>query len=116
MKEVSMAQVQIIPNGLFPPKEQPAGVFQRNLTFTDSVMLFETKFKAGSEFRTHTHTNDQLGYVVKGEIEVVIEGKPHICRAGDSYAIPAGVVHTLHACTDAITIEAFSRQPEVVRR
>ncbi|MBR0821719.1 cupin domain-containing protein [Bradyrhizobium liaoningense] len=42
----------------------------------------------------HTHPGVETGYVLEGEVDLLIEGQPekHL-KAGDSYVIPAGVVH-----------------------
>ncbi|OAF06163.1 cupin [Bradyrhizobium centrolobii] len=42
----------------------------------------------------HTHPGVETGYVLEGEADLLIEGQPdkHL-KAGDSYVIPAGVVH-----------------------
>jgi quercetin dioxygenase-like cupin family protein len=35
-----------------------------------------------------------MGYLLEGEADLIIEGKPdQLLKAGDSYSIPAGVVH-----------------------
>jgi quercetin dioxygenase-like cupin family protein len=42
----------------------------------------------------HTHPGIETGYVLEGEADLIIEGKPDLhLKAGDSYAIPAGAVH-----------------------
>jgi quercetin dioxygenase-like cupin family protein len=42
----------------------------------------------------HTHPGIETGYVLEGEADLVIDGQPDLrLKAGDSYAIPAGVVH-----------------------
>jgi quercetin dioxygenase-like cupin family protein len=42
----------------------------------------------------HTHPGIETGYLLEGEADLIVEGKPdqHL-KAGDSYAIPAGAVH-----------------------
>ncbi|MET4387710.1 quercetin dioxygenase-like cupin family protein [Bradyrhizobium sp. F1.4.3] len=42
----------------------------------------------------HTHPGVETGYVLEGEADLLVEGQPdkHL-KAGDSYVIPAGVVH-----------------------
>lgn len=42
----------------------------------------------------HTHPGIETGYVLEGEADLLVEGQPdkHL-KAGDSYLIPAGVVH-----------------------
>jgi quercetin dioxygenase-like cupin family protein len=42
----------------------------------------------------HTHPGIETGYVLEGEADLLIEGKPPLhLKAGESYSIPAGVVH-----------------------
>ena len=42
----------------------------------------------------HTHPGIEMGYLLEGEADLIIEGKPdQLLKAGDSYSIPAGVVH-----------------------
>jgi quercetin dioxygenase-like cupin family protein len=43
----------------------------------------------------HSHFGIESGYVLEGEGTLVVEGKPdRLLKAGDSYQIPAGAVHT----------------------
>jgi quercetin dioxygenase-like cupin family protein len=43
----------------------------------------------------HSHPGIESGYVLEGDGILVIEGKPdRPLKAGDSYQIPAGAVHT----------------------
>ena len=44
------------------------------------------------EIPPHSH-GEQWGIVVEGEMELTIGGETRRYRAGDSYHIPAGVVH-----------------------
>lgn len=48
----------------------------------------------GGSAGRHTHPGIEMGYLMEGEADLIIEGKPdqHL-KAGDSYLIPAGVVH-----------------------
>lgn len=48
----------------------------------------------GGSAGRHTHPGIETGYVLEGEAELIIDGKePLRLKAGDSYSIPAGVVH-----------------------
>ena len=49
---------------------------------------------AGGAAGRHTHPGIETGYVLEGEADLIVEGQPdkHL-KAGDSYQIPAGVVH-----------------------
>jgi quercetin dioxygenase-like cupin family protein len=48
----------------------------------------------GGSAGRHTHPGIETGYLLEGEADLLVEGKPDLhLKAGDSYAIPAGVVH-----------------------
>jgi quercetin dioxygenase-like cupin family protein len=49
---------------------------------------------AGGAAGRHTHPGIETGYILEGEADLLIDGKPDLhLKAGDSYAIPAGAVH-----------------------
>jgi len=41
----------------------------------------------------HTHVGEEFGYLLEGEIKVVIDGESHELRPGDSYAISGARPH-----------------------
>jgi quercetin dioxygenase-like cupin family protein len=48
----------------------------------------------GGSAGRHTHPGIETGYVLEGEADLLVEGKPEQrLKAGDSYLIPAGVAH-----------------------
>jgi quercetin dioxygenase-like cupin family protein len=49
---------------------------------------------AGGSAGRHTHPGVEMGYLLEGEADLIVEGKPdqHL-KAGDSYSIPAGTIH-----------------------
>ncbi|MGO4715120.1 cupin domain-containing protein [Bradyrhizobium sp. 2TAF24] len=52
------------------------------------------EIQPGGTAGRHTHPGIETGYILEGEADLIIDGQPdkHL-KAGDSYAIPAGVVH-----------------------
>jgi quercetin dioxygenase-like cupin family protein len=53
---------------------------------------------AGGAAGRHTHPGAETGYVLEGELELVIDGKPPMkIKAGESYQIPEGAVHDAKA-------------------
>ena len=49
---------------------------------------------AGGSAGRHTHPGIEMGYLLEGEADLLIDGKPDLhLKPGDSYAIPAGSVH-----------------------
>ena len=52
------------------------------------------EIQPGGTAGRHTHPGIETGYVLEGEADLIIEGKPDLhLKAGDSYSIPAGAVH-----------------------
>lgn len=53
---------------------------------------------AGGAAGRHTHPGMETGYVLEGELELVLDGQPpKIIKAGESYQIPEGAVHDAKA-------------------
>ena len=49
---------------------------------------------AGGASGRHSHPGVETGYVLDGELELLIDGQPPLnLKAGDSYQIPEGAVH-----------------------
>lgn len=56
----------------------------------------------GARAGRHTHPGDEISYVLEGESELLIDGQPpRIVKAGESFVIPAGVVHDAHNASSA---------------
>ena len=49
---------------------------------------------AGGAAGRHSHPGVELGYIMEGEADLILDGKPaqHL-KAGDSYQIPLGAIH-----------------------
>jgi quercetin dioxygenase-like cupin family protein len=88
--------------------EMLPGVHRRTMGTTDEAMICEFFLERGSFVPAHSHKNDQVGYVITGQVEMTIGGEVRICNPGDSYAIPGGIVHSARAIVDSLAIDAFS--------
>lgn len=47
-----------------------------------------------SRIPEHHHENEQIGIVIKGEIEYTIGNETKLCRQGDAFIIPPNTHHT----------------------
>ena len=53
---------------------------------------------AGGAAGRYTHPGAETGYVLEGELELLIDGQPPMkIKAGESYQIPEGAVHDAKA-------------------
>jgi quercetin dioxygenase-like cupin family protein len=59
------------------------------------AVLARGEFPVGGGAPKHTHPGEEVGYVLEGELQVEIEGKPAMkLKAGDTFFIPAGQAHS----------------------
>ncbi|MDB5963924.1 MAG: cupin [Polaromonas sp.] len=51
----------------------------------------------GARAGRHTHPGDEISYVMEGEATLLVDGAaPRVIKAGESFVVPAGVVHDAH--------------------
>jgi quercetin dioxygenase-like cupin family protein len=58
------------------------------------VIQVRVDFAPGVAFPPHSHPGEEIAYVIEGELEYRLEGKPPVTlKAGEVLFIPAGAVH-----------------------
>ena len=51
----------------------------------------------GARAGRHTHPGDEISYISEGQVDLLIDGQPpRTLKAGESFVVPAGVVHDAH--------------------
>jgi quercetin dioxygenase-like cupin family protein len=77
-------------------KRTPLQKFDFPAGYTTVTAIAEVP--AGGAAGRHTHPGMETGYVLEGELELIIDGKPPVkIKAGESYQIPEGTVHDAKA-------------------
>ncbi len=90
-----------LPQVDLPFKDATAYLMQGVVT---QSVFFE--LPAGAEVPAHSHCA-QWGVVLDGRIELTIGGEKKSYSRGDSYFIPAGVVHQAEVPKDAKVLDVF---------
>ncbi|MCC8954241.1 cupin domain-containing protein [Bradyrhizobium sp. Pear77] len=73
---------------------QQSGIKRTPLQKVDFPAGYNTVTAIGGASGRHSHPGAETGYVLDGELELLIDGKPPLkLKAGDSYQIPEGAVH-----------------------
>ena len=58
------------------------------------VVQVRVDFAPGVAFPPHSHPGEEIAYVIEGELEYRLEGRPPVTlKAGEALFIPAGTVH-----------------------
>jgi quercetin dioxygenase-like cupin family protein len=84
------------------------GIEQKILVYGENTLMEELKMKKGARIPTHTHPQEQTGYLVSGKTRLTIDDEVYDCGPGDSWCIPGGAKHANYAIRDSVIIEVFS--------
>jgi quercetin dioxygenase-like cupin family protein len=61
------------------------------------AVVAKVEVAPGARAGRHTHPGDEISYVTDGEVDLLVDGQaPRTLKAGESFVIPAGVVHDAH--------------------
>jgi quercetin dioxygenase-like cupin family protein len=87
----------------------PDGAQRRVLSYGGNLMLVEFRFEAGVASWEHSHSHEQVGYVVEGEIDFHMAGCAAVrLRKGGSYYIPPNVRHYVVTHAATVLLDAFT--------
>ena len=84
------------------------GIELKTLVHGEKTSMTKFLLKKGSTLPQHSHTHEQTGYLIKGQMRLSIGLEKYDTRQGDSWCIPGGIVHRAEIIEDAIAIEVFS--------
>jgi quercetin dioxygenase-like cupin family protein len=90
-----------------PPKELAPGI-TGYYAHGSSMSFGYVELKEGSIVREHHHPNEQITYIIEGQLDMIIGGKDHTLTAGMYHVIPSHTLHSALAKTDCRVIDAFS--------
>jgi quercetin dioxygenase-like cupin family protein len=61
------------------------------------AVIVRAEIAPGRNIGRHTHPGEEMAYVMEGEGEILVEGKPPLkVKAGDGFVIPNGARHDAH--------------------
>jgi quercetin dioxygenase-like cupin family protein len=83
------------------------GLIRRTLALDQSMMMCEFRFDAHVEIPLHTHPHAQVGYLVEGHVEMVIDGEKYVLMKGDSYCAPPNVQHGVFTLEPSVIVDTF---------
>jgi len=59
----------------------------------EKMTLTIMEFEPNTVLPEHSHPHEQVGYMVEGEAEFIIDGRSQQVRAGQMWCLPGGVRH-----------------------
>ncbi len=84
------------------------GVRAKLLMSGNSMTMVQVEFEPGSSGPEHVHPHEQIGFVLRGELELKADGKTHALKEGYSYWIPPNVQHSVRGMgSGGLVVEVF---------
>lgn len=79
----------------------------------DRVSFTHFRLEPHTAFEEHAHDNEQITYVIEGQLDFEIGGVVHPVKAGEAIAIPSSLPHAVRAGeTRTVAVDAWSPPPE----
>lgn len=88
------------------------GVRRRMLGHNDNLMMVEVAFEKDAVGDMHSHPHIQVSFVASGTFEMTIGERTAILKQGDSFYVPADVMHGCRALEPGVLIDSFTPHRE----
>ncbi|HVP40758.1 MAG TPA: cupin domain-containing protein [Candidatus Krumholzibacteriaceae bacterium] len=94
-----------LPEAIIQVKGIKAWVLQGEM---HQLVFFE--MEPQTQVPEHSHDYPQWGIMLKGKMQLTIDGKTHLIKKGDEYVIPAGAKHYATFLSKCRVIDFFSEK------
>ena len=90
-------------------EEEPGKLTLKPLLVGNDMVFLEAFKARGMKDPMHQHDDhESIGYLIRGRMRLVIDGREYIAEAGDSWLHPRGVPHFSEALEDCVQVEVKS--------
>lgn len=90
------------------PRQIWAGI-QARVINGERITLALVDLEAQNQLQEHHHQNEQLGFIIQGELTFTIGGETRTLHAGDTYSIPSDVPHNAVTGPDGcVVLDVFA--------
>jgi quercetin dioxygenase-like cupin family protein len=90
------------------PQEQISEKISRRILSGDQGMIVWGSIGAGVHVEPHSHTNEQIVWMLTGKMEFRLDAEERVCGRGDVVVIPSGVEHEAWFREDSEVIDFFA--------
>jgi len=88
------------------------GVRRKIMAYGRDLMVVRVAFEAGAVGKPHQHPHRQACYVASGVFDVTIDGRTERLGAGDTFFVPANLIHGVTAVEAGQLIDSFTPMRE----
>ena len=88
---------------------RPADGLQIRAIHGERMTMAFYRMSPGSQIPEHAHPHEQMGMVLEGSVELIINGEKRVVSSGEAYHVPPNIVHS-GTCLEkeAEVLEVFS--------
>jgi quercetin dioxygenase-like cupin family protein len=94
------------------PRERLSDSLERQMITGERLMVTHIHLKRGALVPRHSHANEQVSYVLRGELRFWTgpegEEREHGLRSGEAIVVPGHVPHRVEAVDDTLSLDIFS--------
>ena len=83
-------------------------LLQRQFVVGQDIMLARVLLRKGCVVPEHSHHNEQVTYILEGELKFWIDGKEIVVNAGEVLTIPPHMPHKAEALEDTVDLDVFN--------
>src|SRR5690349_3430361 len=89
-------------------QEKLSDKISRQMIFGESAMLARILLSRGAIVPRHSHVNEQITWIISGELKLIFDDGERVLRDGEMLLIPANVPHAAEALEDTVDVDVFA--------
>ena len=84
------------------------GIKRQTIASGQTMYQMVAQLKAGSRMPEHQHPQEQIVHVLSGRMKLIVNGKPHEMKTGDSFYLAGNVPHGVETAEETKVLDTFS--------
>ena len=84
------------------------GIKRQTVTSGKTMYQMVAELKAGSKMPEHHHPQEQIVHILQGRLRLIVEGKSHEMKTGDSFYLGSHVPHAVESIDETRVLDTFS--------
>ncbi|KRE09902.1 cupin [Bosea sp. Root381] len=88
------------------------GIRRKIMAYGRDLMVVRVAFETGAVGKPHQHPHRQACYVESGIFDVTIDGRTERLKAGDTFFVPANLIHGVTAVEAGQLVDSFTPMRE----
>ena len=103
-----MSAIEVIASQDESMSNPEPGLRRQVMSWSPDMMLVRHRMKKGWVGARHSHPHEQMVYIISGHLTFEYPGGVFEAKAGDSFLVPADVVHQASAQEDSEVLDIFT--------